>query len=144
MFDQRFLVNGKEKGDNAGVAEGESHSIMQFESMGLRHGNGPEVLSNMTFVLNPPFFHFLTGPGEAGKTWRLRLMYLAMRAAGGAATLFGRHPRGRWPAWPADGSVDGHVACKRMYRFDELNGLLLCSSPLMMQRLFIAGGPLPW
>ena len=41
VFDQGSLVNVKEKGHNPMVDEGESHSIIQFGSVGLRYGNGP-------------------------------------------------------------------------------------------------------
>ena len=90
MFDQRSLVEAKEKGQNAMVVGGGNHNIIEFEGVGLRYGNGPEVLSDMTFVLNPGSFHFLTGPSGAGKTSMLRLMYLAMRPTRGLVTLFGR------------------------------------------------------
>jgi cell division transport system ATP-binding protein len=90
VFDQRSLVNMKQKGHNAMVDEGESHSIIQFEGVGLRCGNGPEILSDITFVLNRRSFHFLTGPSGAGKTLLLRLMYLATRPTRSLVTLFGR------------------------------------------------------
>jgi hypothetical protein len=41
VFDQRSPVNAKEKGQNAMVAKDESHSIIQFEGVSLRYGNGP-------------------------------------------------------------------------------------------------------
>lgn len=72
------------------VAEGGSPSIIQFEGVGLRYGNGPEILSDITFALSHGSFHFLTGPSGAGKTSLLRLMYLAMRPTRGLVTLFGR------------------------------------------------------
>ena len=72
------------------VAGGENHSIIEFEGVGLRYGNGPEVLSDMTFVLNRGSFHFLTGSSGAGKTSLLRLMYLAIRPTRGFVRLFGR------------------------------------------------------
>ena len=71
------------------VAEGANRGIIQFEGVGLRYGNGPEVLSDITFVLSRGSFHFLTGPSGAGKTSLLRLMYLAMRPTRGLVTLFG-------------------------------------------------------
>ena len=90
VFDQGSLVNVKGKGHNPMVDEGESHSIIQFAGVGLRYGNEPEILSDITFVLNRGSFHFLTGPSGAGKTSLLRLMYLAMRPTRGLVTLFGR------------------------------------------------------
>jgi hypothetical protein len=60
VFDQRSLVNVKEKRQNRRVTEDESHSIIPFEGPNLRYGNGPEVLKDMAFFLNPGSFHFLT------------------------------------------------------------------------------------
>ncbi|MBL8669837.1 MAG: ATP-binding cassette domain-containing protein [Alphaproteobacteria bacterium] len=56
----------------------------------MRYGNGPEVLRDVTFTLDPGSFHFLTGPSGAGKTSLLRLMYLAQRPSRGLINLFGR------------------------------------------------------
>lgn len=64
-------------------------SIVHFESVGFRYGNGPEILRDITFFLNRGSFHFLTGPSGAGKTSLLRLMYLAMKPTRGLITLFG-------------------------------------------------------
>lgn len=72
------------------VAEDGSRSVVQFEGIGLRYGHGPEVLSDITFVLSDGSYHFLTGPSGAGKTSLLRLMYLAMRPTRGLVTLFGQ------------------------------------------------------
>ena len=72
------------------AADGDRPSIIQFEGVGLRYKNGPEVLSDITFVLSHGSFHFLTGPSGAGKTSLLRLMYLAMRPTRGRVSLFGR------------------------------------------------------
>jgi hypothetical protein len=65
VFDQRSLVNVKEKRQNRRMAEDKSHSIIPSEGPNLRYGNGPEVLKDMAFVLNPGSFHSLTMP------WRL-------------------------------------------------------------------------
>ncbi|MFN3076027.1 MAG: cell division ATP-binding protein FtsE [Alphaproteobacteria bacterium] len=65
-------------------------SVVRFESVGLRYGQGPEILQDISFVLPPGSFHFLTGPSGAGKSSLLSLMYLAQRPSRGLVTLFGR------------------------------------------------------
>ena len=64
--------------------------MIRFENVGLRYGVGPEVLSDITFLLEPGSFHFLTGQSGAGKSSLLRLMYLALKPSRGLVTLFGR------------------------------------------------------
>lgn len=62
------------------MAEGGSHSIIQFEGLNLPYGNEPKALKDMTFVLKLGSFHFLTRPRRTGKTLLLRFMYhLTMR-----------------------------------------------------------------
>ncbi|MBF0561522.1 MAG: cell division ATP-binding protein FtsE [Alphaproteobacteria bacterium] len=65
-------------------------SVVRFESVGLRYGQGPEILQDISFALAPASFHFLTGPSGAGKSSLLSLMYLAQRPSRGLVTLFGR------------------------------------------------------
>lgn len=67
----------------------ETPSVVRFESVGLRYGQGPEILQDISFSLAPASFHFLTGPSGAGKSSLLRLMYLAHRPSRGLVTLFG-------------------------------------------------------
>ncbi len=64
--------------------------VVQFESVGLRYGTGPEVLQDISFALAPGSFHFLTGASGAGKSSLLRLIYLAQRPSRGRRLLFGR------------------------------------------------------
>ncbi len=64
--------------------------MIRFENVGLRYGVGPEVLSDITFSLEPGSFYFLTGQSGAGKSSLLRLMYLALKPSRGLVTLFGR------------------------------------------------------
>lgn len=64
-------------------------TAVRFESVGLRYGNGPEILQDITFTLAPGSFHFLTGPSGAGKTSLLSLLYLARRPSRGTIELFG-------------------------------------------------------
>ena len=42
--------------------------MIEFSDVGLRYGNGPEVLHDLSFSIEPGSFHFLTGPSGAGKT----------------------------------------------------------------------------
>lgn len=79
-----------------------SAPAVRFESVGLRYGNGPEILQDVSFVLEPGSFHFLTGPSGAGKTTLLSLLYLARRPSRGTVELFGHDvsaaPRAALPA----------------------------------------------
>jgi cell division transport system ATP-binding protein len=63
--------------------------MLRFEKVGMRFGVGPEVLRDVTFLLEAGSFTFLTGPSGAGKTTLLRLMYLAEPPTRGLITLFG-------------------------------------------------------
>jgi cell division transport system ATP-binding protein len=64
--------------------------MVRFESVGVRYGSGPEVLRDVTFVLEAGSFTFLTGLSGAGKTTLLKLIYLAEPPSRGLITLFGR------------------------------------------------------
>ena len=64
--------------------------MLRFENVGMRYGDGPEVLRDISFALEPGSFHFLTGPSGAGKSSLLRLLYLAHRPSRGLITLFDR------------------------------------------------------
>src|SRR5688500_18248722 len=72
--------------------------MIRFDHVGLRYGIGPEVLSDITFALEPGSFHFLTGPSGAGKTSLMSLLYLGRRPTRGVITMFGQNtgsmPRG--------------------------------------------------
>lgn len=63
--------------------------MVRFENVGLRYGNGPEVLRDLSFELAPGSFQFLTGPTGAGKSSLLKLLYLSERPSRGLITLFG-------------------------------------------------------
>ncbi len=65
------------------------NTAVRFNSVGLRYGNGPEILQDVAFTLDPGSFHFLTGPSGAGKTSMLSLLYLHRRPSRGTITLFG-------------------------------------------------------
>ncbi len=78
-------------------------SIVQFDNVGLRYGQGPETLSDISFSLSAGTFHFLLGASGAGKTSLLRLLYLSQRPSRGVIRLFGEDmvlsPRGRLPGF---------------------------------------------
>ena len=63
--------------------------MIEFEDVGLRYGDGPEILKDLSFRIAPGSFHFLTGPSGAGKTSLLRLLLLSLRPTRGGITMFG-------------------------------------------------------
>jgi cell division transport system ATP-binding protein len=63
--------------------------LIRFENVGLRYGAGPEVLSDLSFDIEPNSFHFLTGPSGAGKTTLLRLMLVTLKPTRGLVHIFG-------------------------------------------------------
>src|SRR3984885_9919622 len=63
--------------------------MVRFENVGMRYGPGPEVLRDVTFMLEAGAFTFLTGPSGAGKSTLLKLMFLAEPPSRGLITLFG-------------------------------------------------------
>jgi len=64
--------------------------MVRFENVGMRYGAGPEVLRDVTFVLEAGSFTFLTGLSGAGKTTLLKLISIAEPPSRGLITLFGR------------------------------------------------------
>lgn len=68
--------------------------MIRFEHAGLRYGIGPEILSDISFTLEPGSFHFLTGPSGAGKTSLLSLMYLGRKPTRGLVSMFGQNING--------------------------------------------------
>ena len=64
--------------------------MVRFENVGMRYGPGPEVLRDVTFVLEAGSFTFLTGLSGAGKTTLLKLIYIAEPPSRGLITLFGK------------------------------------------------------
>jgi cell division transport system ATP-binding protein len=65
--------------------------MVRFENVGMRYGAGPEVLRDVTFVLEAGSFTFLTGLSGAGKTTLLKLIDIAEPPSRGLITLFGHH-----------------------------------------------------
>jgi cell division transport system ATP-binding protein len=64
--------------------------MVRFENIGMRYGAGPEVLRDVTFVLEAGSFTFLTGLSGAGKTTLLKLISLVEPPSRGLITLFGQ------------------------------------------------------
>ena len=63
-------------------------SLLRCDMVGMRYGNGPEILHDICFTLEERDFCFLTGPSGAGKTTLLSLMFLAQNPTRGLITLF--------------------------------------------------------
>ena len=64
--------------------------MVRFENVGMRYGAGPEVLRDVTFLLEAGSFTFLTGLSGAGKTTLLKLINMTEPPSRGLITLFGR------------------------------------------------------
>jgi cell division transport system ATP-binding protein len=63
--------------------------MVRFENVGMRYAAGPEVLRDVTFVLEAGSFTFLTGLSGAGKTTLLKLIDIAEPPSRGLISLFG-------------------------------------------------------
>ena len=66
------------------------HAAVQFDGVGMRYDQGPEILRNISFSIPQGGFQFLTGASGAGKSSLMRLIYLAKRCSSGRISLFGR------------------------------------------------------
>jgi cell division transport system ATP-binding protein len=75
---------------NSSGGEEISTGVLRFENVGMRYGEGSEVLCDLDFELDPGSFYFLTGVSGAGKSSLLKLMYLAHRPSRGVITMFDR------------------------------------------------------
>jgi cell division transport system ATP-binding protein len=64
--------------------------VVRFENVGLRYGNGREILKDVSFSIEEGSFHCLTGPSGAGKSTLLKLLFLALRPTRGLINLFNR------------------------------------------------------
>ncbi len=77
------------------------NNVLQLDAVGLRYGNGPEVLTDVSFMLERGQFAFLTGASGAGKTSLLRLLFLALKPTRGRFEMFGQSvldlPRAQLP-----------------------------------------------
>lgn len=64
--------------------------MIEFKDVGLRYGEGPEILRSLDFKIDPGSFHFLTGPSGSGKTSLMRLLFLSLKPTKGRITMFGQ------------------------------------------------------
>ncbi|MDP2087736.1 MAG: ATP-binding cassette domain-containing protein [Gemmobacter sp.] len=67
--------------------------MISFDKVGYSYGGG-ELLSDISLVLAPGSFHFLTGPSGSGKTTFLKLCYADLLPTSGRLTLFDQEVRG--------------------------------------------------
>jgi cell division transport system ATP-binding protein len=65
-------------------------TLVRFEDVVLRYGNGPEILKRISLQFDPGSYHFLVGASGAGKSSLLRMMFLALQPSDGRVALFGR------------------------------------------------------
>jgi cell division transport system ATP-binding protein len=65
--------------------------VLRLERVGLRYGQGPEILRDVSFTMRPGDFHFLTGPSGAGKSSLLKLLFLALKPTRGSLQIFGEN-----------------------------------------------------
>jgi len=77
-------------GDRGSLAVDANGPVLSLSHIGLRYGNGPEILKDINFSLQQGSMQFLTGPSGAGKTSLLKLIYLALRPSRGFVQLFGQ------------------------------------------------------
>ena len=62
--------------------------MVRLDSVGLRYGDGPEILKDVSFHLRPGSLCFLTVPSGAVKTSLLRLLFLALKPTRGIINIF--------------------------------------------------------
>jgi cell division transport system ATP-binding protein len=68
--------------------------VVRFEEVSLRYDAGPDILSHVSFGLDPGSFHFVAGQSGAGKSSLLRMLFLAQQPTSGRFSLFGRDVAG--------------------------------------------------
>ena len=66
-------------------------AIIEMQNVGIRYGQGAEVLSDIKLSLKRGSFHFLNGRSGAGKTSLLSMMYLAQKPSRGIVSVFGKN-----------------------------------------------------
>lgn len=64
--------------------------MIRFENVALQYGNGPDVLRDVSFTLEPGSYHFLSGPSGAGKSSLMSLLYLERKPSRGRLTMFNK------------------------------------------------------
>jgi cell division transport system ATP-binding protein len=63
--------------------------MLRLEDVGLRYDDGPEILRDVSFRVDPGDFYFLTGPSGSGKSSLLKILFLALRPTRGSLHIFG-------------------------------------------------------
>ncbi len=66
--------------------------MIELDNVAYSYGGG-ELLSGISFAMQPGSFHFLTGPSGSGKTTFLKLCYGALVPTSGQVRLFDRDVR---------------------------------------------------
>jgi cell division transport system ATP-binding protein len=66
-----------------------SGPIVRFENVGMQYGAGPEILTDVSFDLEPGSLHFLTGASGAGKSSLLKIVTLAQAPSRGTVSVLG-------------------------------------------------------
>lgn len=69
------------------------NSIVQFERVSLKYGQGPYILKDVSFNLFSGTFHYLTGASGAGKSSLLKLIYSGFKEYRGTIQIFGNDLR---------------------------------------------------
>jgi cell division transport system ATP-binding protein len=64
--------------------------IIRLDGIGLKYGNGHDVLRDVTLHLRPGSFHFLTAPSGSGKTSLLRLLFMSIGPTRGEIHVLGQ------------------------------------------------------
>ena len=64
--------------------------MIRFENVGLRYGQGVEVLRGINLELQRGGFYYLTGKSGAGKTSLMRLIHMALMPTRGMVYIFNR------------------------------------------------------
>src|ERR1700755_2933317 len=77
------------RSSSAAAATG-PEEVVRFDDVSMRYGQGPEILRDISFSLEPGSFHFVTGPSGAGKSSLLKLIYLAAAPTPGRVGLLGQ------------------------------------------------------
>jgi cell division transport system ATP-binding protein len=62
--------------------------LIELQGVGLRYGDGPEILKDVSFRMDQGEMCFLTGPSGAGKSSLLRMLFMALKPSRGLVSLF--------------------------------------------------------
>ena len=63
-------------------------AVVRLENIAKSYAAGAEILKNLSLVLEPGGFYFVTGASGAGKTTLLKLICLAEAPSSGVVRLF--------------------------------------------------------